>query len=46
MENSIPVTQATVWSKETCGYCNLAIAELTERNYKVTVKKLKVQYLN
>ena len=40
METSTPTIPATVWSKETCGYCNLAIAELTERNYKVTVKKL------
>ena len=34
------MNNATVWSKETCGYCNLAIAELNQRNYKVTVKKL------
>ena len=34
------MADATVWSKETCGYCNLAIAELKGRNYNVTIKKI------
>lgn len=40
METSTPTIPATVWSKETCGFCTLAIAELRQRNYDVTVKKL------
>ena len=31
---------AIVWSKETCGFCDLAIKELKHRNYKITVKKI------
>tara|TARA_B100000963_G_scaffold229272_1_gene199972 strand:+ start:2842 stop:3102 length:261 start_codon:yes stop_codon:yes gene_type:complete len=34
------MAKAEVWSKETCGYCTLAIAELRSRNYDVTVKKI------
>ena len=34
------MSNAVVWSKETCGYCTLAIAELRGRNYNVTVKKI------
>lgn len=34
------MNDATVWSKETCGYCDLAIKELKRRNYNVTVKKI------
>ena len=40
METSTPTIPATVWSKETCGFCTLAIAELRQRKYDVTVKKL------
>ena len=40
METSTHIIPATVWSKETCGYCDLAIKELQKRNYTVTVKKL------
>lgn len=34
------MTDATVWSKKTCGYCDLAIKELQSRNYNVVLKKL------
>ena len=34
------MANAVVWSKETCGYCTLAIAELRGRNYNVTIKKI------
>ena len=29
-----------VWSKETCGFCDLAIKELKRRNYNVIIKKI------
>ena len=31
---------AVVWSKETCGFCDLAIKELKRRNYNVIIKKI------
>mgnify|MGYP003138818546 CR=1 FL=1 len=31
---------AVVWSKQTCGFCTLAIKELERRNYNITVKKI------
>ena len=34
------MANAVVWSKETCGFCTLAIAELKGRNYNVVVKKI------
>jgi glutaredoxin 3 len=34
------MAEATVWSKDTCSYCDLAIKELQNRKYKVVVKKL------
>lgn len=34
------MTNAVVWSKETCGFCNLAIKELKRRNYNVIIKKI------
>ena len=34
------MTNAVVWSKETCGFCTQAIKELERRNYQVTVKKI------
>lgn len=32
--------RATVWSKNTCGYCDLAIKALERRNYSITIKKI------
>ena len=40
METSIPITQATVWSKDSCPYCKLAIEELEKRGYQLTIKKI------
>ena len=40
MENSIPITQATVWSKDSCPYCRLALEELEKRAYNITIKKI------
>ena len=34
------MSNAVVWSKETCGFCLQAIKELERRNYNVTVKKI------
>ena len=34
------MANAVVWSKQTCGFCTLAIKELERRNYNVTVKKI------
>ena len=34
------MTNAVVWSKETCGFCDLAIKELKRRNYNVIIKKI------
>lgn len=34
------MSNATVWSKETCGYCDLAVKELERRNYTITLKKI------
>jgi len=34
------MNDAIVWSKETCGFCDLAIKELKRRNYNVTIKKI------
>ena len=34
------MSKATVWSKETCGFCTLAIKELERRNYTITIKKI------
>tara|TARA_Y100001937_G_scaffold39655_1_gene56319 strand:- start:1987 stop:2256 length:270 start_codon:yes stop_codon:yes gene_type:complete len=31
---------AVVWSKETCGFCVLAVKELERRDYTVTLKKI------
>ena len=40
MESSIPVTQATVWSKDSCPFCRLAIEELEKRGYQINIKKI------
>jgi len=34
------MANAVVWSKETCGFCDLAIKELEHRHYNITVKKI------
>jgi len=34
------MSDATVWSKATCKYCDLAIKELISRKYKVVINKL------
>ena len=40
MENSITITQAIVWSKDSCPYCRLALEELEKRGYNITIKKI------